>query len=38
MVDVGIYRIKEIEELIAAKHPDAVYRGVDDEAKLISWA
>ena len=38
MVDVGIYRIKEIEEIIAAKHPDAVYRGVDDEAKLISWA
>lgn len=38
MVDVGLYRIKEIEDLVAQKHPDAVYRGVDDAAKLISWA
>lgn len=38
MVDVGMYRIKEIQDMIAEKHPDAIFRGVDNEAKLVSWA
>lgn len=38
MLDVPLYRIKEIEEIISNKHPDAVYRGVDTQATFLSWA